>query len=222
MKKFISILSFSYAGIYTICISIYAWVNYRSFDREEYRRLAHVLFLSGFTETVTITVAHCGYPTLPGQHLYVMVNCIVVSRFYAYLFKEFVKPRVIYTIAGIFCVLSILNTIFLQSLMTYDSNALTLSGIIFSTYSLFTFIILFRGIVKETEPELIRSLTWINSGFFLFYFYSLLIFYFSRYWNQSFSISTLVFNLIFKAINILSYSCLFVGLWLRPRKISLK
>lgn len=219
--KLVNIIGYSGPSIYIVAISIYALFIYRRLEKE-YKLLAQVLFLSGFTEAVVNITVYAGYPSLPGQHLYVILNCLLVSRFYAHLFHGFIKPQIIYAIASVFCVLAILNTLFLQPLMTYDSNSLTLSGILFSTYSIFTYIILFQEIVNGKDPAAIRSLTWINSGFFIFYFYSILIFYFSRYWNASVSISTVVFVNIFSAVNITTYTCLFIGLWLRPRKNSLK
>jgi hypothetical protein len=61
-------------------------------------------------------------------------------------------------------------------------------------------------------------LTWINSGLFIYYVSSLLIFYFGQVITDTFSKELNRYMWIFHAFfSLVMYSCFFVGLWKRPK-----
>ena len=211
-------LRFALVDLYIICIAVYSAIIYRSLG-PELKSLAHVLFLSGLAEVLILIFIFNGYSNIPGLHIYTILNAILVSIFYEKIFNGFIKSKILYIVAIIFCLFSILNTIFVQKINEYCSNSLVLSGFIFTVYSLFSFIVLFNDIVGKGRHSLLRSLTWANSGFFIFYFIGMLIFHFGRYWNDQFSNLTSLFASAFSWVNFLSYTCMLIALWLRPLRV---
>ncbi|MEP5072307.1 MAG: hypothetical protein ABJQ96_16630, partial [Crocinitomicaceae bacterium] len=108
---------------------------------------------------------------------------------------------------------------FIQDIYTFNSYALCVEAVIIIILSLTTFVFLMNGIVKERRLAIIKSISWINAGLFIYYSSSLLVFYFGNM-IISFAQSPLVRYtwFIYALFSIIMYFCFFVGLWKRPRK----
>ncbi len=158
---------------------------------------------------------------LPLLHIYVLIGFIFQIWFYAKVLERFISKKVIWTIGVLFTCFTIANSIFFESIYTFNSNALTVQSILVIILSLSTYMLFLNDIVKsETDMSLVESLNWINSGLFIYYSSSLLVFYVSDLLIENYS---LVLNQYTWTIHtiflIVMYVCFFIGLWKRPRKL---
>ncbi len=151
-------------------------------------------------------------------HFYIGAGFLVLARFYDSVFKGFINRWVIWVSAILFVLFTIINALFIQGIFTYASNSLTIESILIIILSLSTFVFLLDDIVKESKVYLVKSLNWINSGLFLYYSSSLLLFYFGDFLTQSlnkgFTRYAWVLHLFFLTI---MHICFFIGLWNRPK-----
>jgi len=155
---------------------------------------------------------------MPLLHVYVGFGFPMLAVFYKKVLEGFISGAVIYSIAIVFFLLSVLNSVFLQSVLTFNSYALTLKSVLLIIFSLTTYILLLNETVKEQRKSLVSTINWINSGIFIYYVSNLLIFYFSGYFSRYFSLK---FNLytwvVHSFFSMVMYTFFFIGLWKRPK-----
>jgi hypothetical protein len=204
----------------TLITALYYATRYKRLG-EELKSFSHFVLLSGLVELVASTLARFHINNLPALHLYVLLGFCFISRFYARIFNGFINPRIMHWITGIFCGFTILNSLFIQSIFTFNSYALTLEAVLVVIFSTFTFIILLNDVVKNQWKGIVKSLNWINSGLFLYFSSGLVIFYFGHIitrFDYSFATETIWF--FHSLFCILMYFCFFIGLWKHPRSSS--
>lgn len=175
---------------------------------------SYFLFFSGIIQLISLILWYNNQNNLPLLHLYVPIGFICLCFFYKKILAEFIHPNIIWLILILFTAFSVINTFFFQHINTYNSSALTVESILLIILSLSTFLFLLNSIFKE-YPSL-KSINWINSGIFIYYSSSLLIFYFGDYLA---SLSPSVFLkytwLIHAIFSIIMYIFFFLGLWKR-------
>jgi hypothetical protein len=175
------------------------------------------LFLSGVIQLISSALWFSSKNNLPLLHLYVAVGFVCLAWFYSAVLKDFINRKIIRGTTLLFIIFTLVNSIFFQNIYTYNSYALTVESILVIILSLFTYMVLLNDIVKEKRKNTIKSLNWINSGLFIYYTSSLLIFYFGEViqtFSRDFNIYIGVLHTFFLLV---MYSCFFVGLWKRPQ-----
>ena len=155
---------------------------------------------------------------MPLLHLYVGTSFLMLCLFYKKVLEGFISGALIYAVAIVFLILTVLNSLFLQSIDTFNSYALILESVLLIIFSLTTYILLLDKTVKEKRRSLISSINWINSGIFMYYVSNLLIFYFSgyfiKYFSTEFNRYTWVLHSFFSVV---MYTFFFIGIWKRPK-----
>lgn len=155
---------------------------------------------------------------MPLLHVYVGAGFVMLSVFYYKVLEGFINKTLIYSIAAVFLILTILNSIYLQPVRTFNSYALTLESVLLIIFSLTTYFLLLDDVVKEKRKHIVSSINWINSGIFIYYVSNLLIFYFSgyfyKYFPPEFNRYTWVFHSFFSVV---MYTFFFIGIWKRPK-----
>jgi hypothetical protein len=78
--------------------------------------------------------------------------------------------------------------------------------------------LMLNDIVRKNRQHLVKSLNWINSGLFIYYASSLVIFFYSdlieKAFSRIFNLQTWILHSFFSTV---MYCCFFIGLWNRPR-----
>lgn len=175
---------------------------------------SYFLFFSGVVQLVSLILWYNNHNNLPLLHVYVPVGFIYLCLFYKKILAEFIHPTIIWITLVAFTAFSVVNTFCFQTVYTYNSSALTIESILLIILSLSTFLFLLNSIFKE-YPSL-KSINWINSGIFIYYSSSLLIFYFGDYLA---SLSPSIFLkytwLLHAVFSMIMYSFFFFGLWKR-------
>lgn len=156
---------------------------------------------------------------MPLLHVYVIVSFVSLAWYYNSLMKDFIHRYVIIIAAGLFCLLSLLNSLFVQPVFSFNSYALTLESALLIILSLSAYILLLKKIVAEKKKGEIKSLNWINSGVFIYYSSTLLIFYFGDLITHSYSRSFNRYTWVLHSfLSIVMYTCFIIGLWKRQAK----
>lgn len=209
----------AYASVPVWITAAYAALRYRQLGKE-LRVFAVFLWLSGAVELVSRLLWQRSINNLPLLHFYVAAGFICLSWFYSTVLRDFINQKIIWGIAAAFTVFTLLNSAFVQGIYEFNSYALSVQAILILIVSIFTYLLLLNDIVRERRsPALITSLNWINSGLFIYYTSSLLIFYFGDLFTDRFPVFlnqyTWAFHAVFLAV---MHTCIFIGLWKQPKK----
>ncbi len=201
----------------TLLVAGYAAVVYKKLPHQ-IQIFCWFIFLSGIIEATSRILWFSGKNNMPLLHIYVAVGFLCLSYFYRYLLKDFVNPRIILIVQVLFTVFTLLNSAFFQSVFTFNSYALTVESIVLVIFSLTTYMLMMNDVVKKNHAKIRKSVDWLNSGVFIYYASSLLIFHFGNI-ITILSPSLLVdYTWVLHAIfSIVMYCCFFVGLWNRAK-----
>ncbi|WP_462247649.1 hypothetical protein [Ekhidna sp.] len=207
-----------YSDIPTFLVGIYTLYVYKKLPKEM-KYFSWFVIISFLVQVIASLLYHNGENNMPLLHIYTVVGFICLVFFYNQIFDGLIKPKILWILAGVFVLYSIINSIFIQDIYTFNSYALSVEAVFIIILSLTTFVFLMNDIVKEKRMAIIKSISWINAGLFIYYASSLLVFYFGNM-IINFSRTPLVRYtwFIYALFSIIMYFCFFIGLWNRPRK----
>ena len=209
-----------YASVPVILAAVFAGYLYPRLVTEM-RILSWFIFLSGVVELVSKVMWYMKENNLLLLHLYVPFGFILLAWFYRFTLKGFIPPKLISGVAVCFVLFTAINSIFLQPKDTFNSNALTVQAVLMIILCVFTFLVLMNDIVREKRPDLLSSLNWINSGLFLYYLSSLMVFYIGNQFIQFYSSLTNQYLWSMHSFfSMIMYFCLMIGLWKSPRRLN--
>jgi|SRR5690349_10560748 len=196
---------------------VYAAVFYKQLDYV-LKVFSWFIFLSGSIQFTSLAFWYASKNNMPLLHVYVAAGFICLAWFYKTLLNGFINAKIIWLIAILFLLFTIINSLFFQTVLTFNSNALTVESILIIILALFTFRFFLNDIVKESSGRNIKSLHWINSGLFIYYSSSMLIFYFGAIITNTFSRNNNLVTWLFHSFfSIVMYTCFFIGLWKRSK-----
>lgn len=217
------IIKFSF--IPSVVVVIYVLIVLKDLPKE-LRTFSWFLYLSALTEIASRAFWLYKSNNMPLLHLYVAGGFFCLALFYEKVLEGFIDQKIIRGTLITFIIFTGTNSIFVQDIFTYNSYALTVESVLILILSLSTFMLMLEDIVKKKREGLARSLNWINSGLFIYYASSLIIFNFAKafFSDLSFKVFSVEFNLqtwmLHAFFSFVMYSCFFVGLWLRPRNLT--
>lgn len=152
---------------------------------------------------------------LPVLHIYTMIEFSTIMFFYQIVFKNAIdKVWFIVLISG-FLIFCLINAFFIQKWHIFNTYPRTLESIIIISTSLFYY----YKITKQTlYIQIEKSATfWINTGFFIYFSGSFLLFMLSNYILPL----SLKFNMIVwqlhAFLSCVLYCLIFIGLWQRRK-----
>ncbi len=213
----ISITIIKFSSLPALAVALYTLFVFRRLP-SELKIFSYFVFLSGIIELTSKILWFYRINNLPLLHLYVAGGFLFLALFYQEVLKGFVNTNIIQSVLVVFLVLTTANSLFVQPILTFNSYALTIESVLIVIFSLSTYIIMLNDIVRKNRMHLVKSLNWINSGLFIYYSSSMLIFYFGDHFvrslPRSFNLQTWVLHSFFSMI---MYCCFFVGLWSQPR-----
>ncbi len=212
IREFIQNCTLATQVALTISCLLWLW-KFRSLPRE-IKRLGPFLFITLFVQFYSVYLSRQGLPNLYLLHIYTFLELLSLAYFYSYLLKD--QPaaqKAIPLLTGTVSVLIIANTIFLEPITGFNSNAKSLVQISLIGAAIYYFFIAF-GKVDLARP-LPRALILVNFAVMLYYSSTLFIFMSSRFLNDNHLAPSL--HNLFWAINALIYVIfvllIFVSLW---------
>jgi hypothetical protein len=199
--------------------AIYAAIIYSHLGKT-LKRFSFFLFLSAAMQLASGIAWWCGMNNMPLLHLYVAVGFVCIALFYREVFKDVLHPQVMLLVCAAFILFALYNIFPIEMVFRFNSKVLTAQSVLVIIFALSTFLLLLNEQSKEVLIPERKILNWINSGFFIYYSSSLLIFYFSDvmarvlpvYLNQN----TWILHSFF---SIIMYSCFIIALWKRPKSL---
>jgi len=207
------------ANLPVLACFLYAFVHYRKFG-QVLRTFAWFVFLSGVIQLFSLGLWFFSINNMPFLHVYVALGYLSLTWFYATLMHPYLNKLVLWFIAGVFLTYSVINSLFVENWLTFNSNALTVESILVVILSLASFNLHLNETVKIEKRRLINSLNWINSGLFIYFSSNLLLFYFADIIMDAVILPDL-FNIVqaryiwvvHSFFSTVMYLCFFIGLW---------
>lgn len=185
---------------------------------KELRTFAWFLFLSGVIQAVSLVCWFGNINNLPWVHLYTLLGFICLAAFYVQVLQGFIKPRVIWGTAIAFTLFTLCNSLFIQPIFTFNSYALTVQAVLVVIVTLSAYMLFLQKATKANRVGWMKSFHWINSGLFIYYSSSLLIFNLSSLFARYFSPETTRYIwVVHDFFSVIMYTCIFIGLCKQTR-----
>lgn len=149
--------------------------------KNELKYIWYFILLGAFSEIFTRTISYF-YPrlnTLPGLHLYTILEFITIGLFYYTYFANFFNRKILPYIIIFFVLLATINAFFIQGIFNFNTYASGLEGILIIFLSLLCF---YKMLIElDTRDPTKQPIFWINSGFLFYFAGSLFIFILSNF-----------------------------------------
>ncbi|MDI9339773.1 MAG: hypothetical protein QM534_04315 [Sediminibacterium sp.] len=200
-----------------LCSGIWSIWHFR-YLMPKFKVLAVYTWLSIIVQGISETLASQRINNLFLSHVYAVLSFVILTRFYCMLLRPFISDVLFKGQMISFVLLAIVNVIWWQPLTTFNSIPLTVEALVFIVFSLSTFILTLNEALNHHVRPFLRSLNWINSGIFLYFTGSLLLFY-----NGEIIIHVIMGKwsaytmLLHTVLTMVLYICIGIGLWLSPK-----
>jgi hypothetical protein len=161
-------------------LSLLLWAIYSKKLPKSFRKLGPILIINLVIELASYSLSYFKVPNLFLLHLYTLLEFLAWSYFFDALFKNngwWQKWKIPFVSAV--TILILLNTIFLEPVSIFNSNAKTLSHIILISFCMVFFYQSFG--TKDLNDPLQRGTTFLCFGILLYYLGSMFVFMFSNY-----------------------------------------
>jgi hypothetical protein len=150
---------------------------------------------------------------MPVLHLYTLLGGVQLLFFYSIIYQQVISQFIRNSIAILFVIFVVLNSIFWESIFTFNSNALTLQAALLTTLSLAYFGLSLQS--SGNDQSKTSNYQWINSGIFIYFSSNLLLYYFSEYILEEILPGIQFLNVwtIYSLPTFAAYTCYSIGLW---------
>ncbi len=154
-------------------------------------------------------------PNLFLGHLSTIVEFVFFANVYRFALRGFVKPALIPAIIGLFTLLAIINTIFLQSFKFNNSNIKIIEAVLLIAFALVFFYKLVHELVVSRLEK--YPMFWVNCAVIIYFSSNLFVFIYSNYlllYSKQLGIQIWFIHSLFF---ILFHIILAFSLWIVPR-----
>lgn len=176
------------------------------------KQITYYIFLSIITEMVVLIFSRNHWENLSLLHFYTLAEFFILYRFFFLSLKGFIPSRIIHVIAICFIALSSLNSIFLQKLDQYNSNA---RGVCAFLVILGTLALFYR-IISEMKVLILAKypIFWINAGLLTYFSSSFFLFIMSNYILHLNNTLNVYIWMVHSILNVILYTMISIGLWM--------
>jgi len=151
-------------------------------------------------------------------HAYIPLSTILIGFFYKNLFGEIISYKLMDLLIGVFLLFSIVNSMWFQGVKEFNSYAISLYSLIIVILSISTYVFLLNEDFAQERKGILLTITWINTGLFIYHLVGLLLFYvgdvLTTFNVARFRISWLFHSIVY----LIQFGCIFIGLWKLPTK----
>jgi len=180
------------------------------------RPVACYALLSGLVQGLSSYLSSFSINNLWLLHLYTPLEFFCITWFFSIVLKGFLPRQVfVWTVIG-FTALSVLNSLFLQDVNTFNTYARSLEGVLVVILCLvWCYRTLSEMKIQRLEQD---PVFWVNTGFLLYFSGNVLLFAFSNYilpLQKSLNLYVWAFHGL---LNMLLNAFIALGLWIRPAK----
>lgn len=193
-----------------ICPLILALTNVKSYPKE-------LKVITLYLVSIAVIGSYSAYlwsqhkNNLPVLHIYTMVEFTTIILFYQTIFKTYFSKRWAWLVISVFLIFCLVNATYIQDWKMFNTYPRTLESILVIGASLYYY----YKITRQTLYTQIEKspVFWINTGFFIYFSGSFLLFTISNYILPfSFKFNMMVWQ--FHAfLSIVNNILIFIGLW---------
>lgn len=148
-------------------------IRWKQFDPVQ-RLISVIVILTFLNEGTTWLLLHLDENNLWVYHFYTPMTFIVMGLVYGRVLKPLVNIRVIYLGILLFVIFGIINSLFIQNLIEFNSNAVRLSSILYVVFSILYFFRLLRFPMDISLTKV--PMFWLNTGVLVYYSGTLILF----------------------------------------------
>jgi len=171
---------------------ITAFLNYKRLTWP-LKIILYFLLFSGILNLIAIILAHHHRHTLSLLHIFTIFEFAFISLFYLNLFKKSWRKPILILI-GAFSLLCIVNLIFIQTGLQFNTYTLSLEAVIIIGYC-----VQFLNQQSSIDTEHSwgsNSLNWINAGILIYYASGLFMFIASNYFLQHKELAVFIYPIL--------------------------
>lgn len=209
-------------SVFIVWIPVLVWLLFVKKSPLYIRLLLIHLVFAGVVQGIALYLWKHSRNNLWLVHIYAVEELVMLSLFYSELFKKKIGKRVFISISIIFLICAVLNALYLQPITTHNTYIRSLGSLVIIIWTIIYF---YRRLADEEEYDQAQrsrdlGLTWMNSGFLVYFSFSLLLFTLSNFMSGK------EYRVISKNLwaghavaTIFLYLTIAIGLW-KHRKIS--
>ena len=139
---------------------------YKSLDLK-LRVLFYYVCFASIASVYSYLVSITSTNSMPGAHIYVLGEFVVLTLFYANYINEYVNRKFIWSIIGAFSVFSILNALFIQKITVYPNIPRAVESIVMVVFSVLYFHkVMVEAKIKKLSKE---PMIWINTAMLIYF-----------------------------------------------------
>lgn len=169
------------------------------------------LGLSAFFEILSRALYSKSVNNLPYLHLYTFLEFLVVSSFYYSTLATVTGKKALRILIVLFSLWAVINAFFVQGLYAYNSYVRPLECLIIMAFSLVFYYKMLNEL--ETQTPIQNSDFWINTGFFLYFSGSFVLFVLSNVLtSESYELNMTAWAMHAFLMGIL-HTLIIIGLW---------
>ena len=181
----------------------------------EQKLLRWVIYLSSITQLISRVLWYLEINNLPLFHIYPIVELVLLSIIYQGSLKSFFPPVLIPLLSGSTILFSIINSLFIQSIFSFSSNAITLECGVVIIYSVSYFIKLLRFPPIDHLDR--NPMFWINCAVLIYFSGSFMIFMYSNHILPGSKDMQMVVWSVHGILNIVMYTLYSIALWVKEK-----
>lgn len=215
MKESIALAIMHVAGYFVIPVTLIAALRFRSANFEQ-KKLCYLTFLCCFIELFSLTAIKLfNGNNLPLLHVFTVLEFGLIVSMFKRSLNVYLSKIGIYLLIGLFTIFSLLNSVFYESIFTFNAFARAVEALIIILLSLLYFYSTLRNM---TEKDLVSSpMFWISSGVLLYFSASLFIFIYSNILFGETKNSFTIWGL-HAIMSIILYIFYTIALWVKPKQ----
>jgi hypothetical protein len=177
----------------------------------ELKLIFYYLVLATITQAVSFAFWKINMNNFPILHVYTILEYLLLLWFYSVILNKFIYKAVFVTLSIAFPVFSILDSIFIESIFTFNTYGRSLEALIFIFLSISWFV---KIVAEDEETRLMgKAINIINSGFLIYFAGSIAMFSYSSYVEQmSISFRKTLWT-IHTVLTVQLYILIAIGLW---------
>ncbi|WP_205511934.1 hypothetical protein [Longitalea arenae] len=173
------------------------------------------VFIACAVELSSYLLMKLGRNNLPLLHFYTLSEFVLLYIYYDLFFHNTFPKWLLRGLAGCFVLFTLINSIFVQSIYTFNNYARALEALLLIILALLCFYKLYLPV--QTTGATHHSVVWINSGILLYFSGAFTLFILSNYiLPLGKTLNTRIWA-VHSFLSILLYVFISIGLW-RERK----
>ncbi|RLJ79590.1 hypothetical protein BCL90_0295 [Pedobacter alluvionis] len=201
------------SNIPPLLAGILAFVYFKKFDQRLFS-FKLLLIFNSIIQISQLILSLFKHNNLFLLHIDVPIEFVLLTHFYYSFLKPYLDKRIFFVLVTVFVTLSIVNSIFLQHVNSFNTYALITKAIVLIILSIFAFIALLDPRSGMNKTPIGKTVTLINSGLFINLSSTLLIYYFSNFLIINVNKNMVNYIWVYNDLaSVIMYSCFIIAVW---------